>query len=53
MSKKDRMEIRKGACPYCHGDIMLNYKGRPHLAKCIKCSRMLVVKKEANNEDNT
>ena len=41
MGKKDGMRITQGACPYCQGDVMLEYKYRRYLGKCIRCSRIM------------
>jgi len=34
------MKIAKEPCPKCGGEVMMDYKSRPWLGKCIKCSRV-------------
>ncbi len=36
--KKEVMQTALAACPECHGDLFLNYKGGSRW-KCIQCSR--------------
>ncbi len=43
LMKKENMKVQRGGCPNCRGDLMLNYKGRRHLAKCIRCSKYYMV----------
>ena len=41
MSKGDAMNILKGACPYCNGDVYTGYKGG-RVWKCIQGSHYLM-----------
>lgn len=46
------MTIVKGKCPNkkCHGDLMLNYKGRSNQVKCISCSGWFTITPALYNE---
>jgi len=35
-------EFVKGACHKCGGTLMLNYKNKAYMAKCVDCSRYYV-----------
>ena len=37
----DKMKPAKTPCPFCHGEVWMNYKSNPNLNKCCKCHRML------------
>jgi len=39
--KKGSAKFKEKGCPFCGGDLLLDYKNRSGLAKCVKCSRMI------------
>jgi hypothetical protein len=40
MKKRDSGTVIKGACPFCSGAALANYKQRPGYFKCVKCGRV-------------